>query len=197
MKALDLLKIVFEIILFLMLLAAINIFLSGCSVLQPTEQITTNTGIITNTDVIYKTIKSTNWVLSFLLLGFVLGLIGSFGLGFKRIGLVTSGACIAGIFLSAAISNTWFYIGAGLVVFASVLIVIAGILMKNRAILDLIVGIEYVRDDLGNKGIAKEILKEHQRPQTQRIVQEVKTNLKLKKESRLYQRRYKGELDES
>lgn len=178
MKALDLLKIVFEVILFFMLLAAINTLISGCHVLQPVEKVTTNT------EILYRTIKSTNWMLSFLMIGFVLGLIGSFGLGFKKLGLVTSGACVAGIFLSAAISNAWFYIGAGLVVFASILIVIVGLLLKNNAIKEIILGVEDIKEHYkGTPDYArvKNYLQVQQAKETQQLVQEVKTKIKLKR----------------
>ena len=114
-------------------------------------------------------------MVSFLLLGFVLGLVGAFGLGFKKLGLVVSGSCIAGIFLTAAVSNTWFYIGAGLVVFASIVIVIAGLLLRNKAITELVSGIQEIKEEGDN-----EKLKETQSKNTQRLVQNVKSKLKLK-----------------
>lgn len=179
MKALDLLKIVFEIILFFLLLATINTLISGCHVLQPVEHVTTNT------EVLYETIKSTNWIASFLLIGFVLGLIGAFGLGFRKIGLATSMACVAGIFLSAALSNLWFYVGAGLVVFASILIVVIGLFLKHRAITEIVTGVQSIRNNVLNSktdNLAKQMLRSKQSKETQQMVQEIKTRMKLKGE---------------
>lgn len=174
-------KIVLEII-FVMMLFGVIALLCGCSILQPGQNVVTEP-ITNTTNVIYETIKSTNWVISFLMLGFVLGLIAAFGLGFKQLGLVTSGACVAGIFLSAAISNTWFYIGAGLVVFASILIVVAGLLLKHKAITELVTGVQSVRKNFLDSQMqepVKKLLQKEQSKQTQKIVQETKAKIKLK-----------------
>ena len=173
-KGLDTMKLFLEIVFILMLIGVFNA-LSGCASLPQPSVLDSASS---NTQIIMKTIRSTNWISSLLMIGFVMGLIAAFGLDFKQLGLVTSGACIAGLFLSAAMSNLWFYIGAGLVVFASILIVIAGLVWKHKAIVEIVTGVEELKQGGDPKEDSK-LLSASQSKHTQLMVQEVKAKLKV------------------
>ena len=168
-----------EIVFILMLMAIANTLLSGCAAL-PNSQTSFMDGASTNTQIIYQTIRSINWVASLLLVGVVLGLIAAFGLGFKQLGLVTSGACVAGLFLSAAMSNTFFYVAAGLVVLASIIFVIAGLIWKHRAMVELVKGGNELLRAIPAPKTVKKTLQEQQSKHTQSMVQQIKGKLKVK-----------------
>lgn len=161
---------------------AITLILTGCAVTQPYNP---TAPISNNTTVIWKVIQSTDWLASLFMVGFVLGIIGV-GLGFGKLGLVSSFACVAGLFLKASMSNVWFYTAAGLIVVASALIVLAGIVTKNKALRELVQGIQQGKTaiseihGLEEKELINTQLKDSQSKTTRQVVESIKAYLKIK-----------------
>jgi len=172
-------KIIVEILLFIMLLIAISTFL-GCHMPTVDHSFVASTGGTTSFDTVTQTIRQMDFLRSLLMLGFVLGLIGAFGMGFPKLGLSASGACFAGLFLASAMANVWFYVGAGLIVLASVVIVVAGIALKNRAIRELVIGIQKVKENSTKGTKINQQLRDAQTKTTVAVVNEVKAKLKTR-----------------
>jgi hypothetical protein len=156
------------IVLFLMTLG-------GCKILQPVDNPppSSDTGKI-----IWNTVSSMDWLGSLFLLGFVCSIIGA-GLGFKKLGITCAASCVAGLFLKSALSTLWFYQAAALIVLASFLIVIAGIIYKNRAIVELIIGAQNLKKEAVTIPVS-EVMQAAQSKTTQQLVDQVKSDLKLK-----------------
>lgn len=169
------------------MLIQILIVLSGCAALQKTVNPVPSTP---SQQIINNVIHSTDWLGSLFLLGFVCSVIGA-GLGFKKLGIVCALSCISGLFLKSALSTLWFYQAAALIVLASILIVIAGIIYKNRAIVELILGIQKVKESNHpyvtnngeselNKVEVNNTLQSVQTKLTRKLVSQIKNDLKLK-----------------
>lgn len=120
-------------------------------------------------------------------ISFVLGVIGT-GLGFGKIGLSIIGGSLAGIFLRTTIltyiSNVYFSIAVALIVLSGVLLIVAGVLMKNKAIKEMILSIQHIKDwaevEGSDRKEANDIMNSLQSKETKQTVQKVKSDLKVK-----------------
>ena len=151
------------------------IMLVGCSVL-PTGPSPPSDPLSASQSIIYSTIRSTDWLMSVLLMGCVLGLFAGFN-GLK-VGWAGLAACVGGMVLKADMSSTYVYWACGLMVLGTVLAAIASVLLKNRAVRELIVGVQKVKQDPSN-GVSGTMRNEQTRP-TVDLVNSVKAKLKTK-----------------
>lgn len=150
------------------------------------------------------TIPSWNVLPSLLVVGFVLSVV-AVGLGFGKLGGITAIACVSGLLLQHAVSVPWLAQATALILLAGTLLVIAGILMKNGAIKDMIMGVQKLKEETlmgpeGKKQVddlalpslgpvacpswtrqqVNEALQSKQSKETQRQVQGIKSKLKKK-----------------
>ncbi len=137
---------------------------------QPTEINTTH-------QIIMKTISSTDWLLSMLLLGSVAGIFA--GLNGIKSGWMAVLSCIGGIVLKASLTSTWVYWCCGLLFIGSMLVAIASILWKNKAVKELIISAQYLKQAVPDKERVKDIFNLTQTKDTKALVTSVKNSLKL------------------
>lgn len=140
--------------------------LTGCRVFTPVQASTPET--------VSSIVQTVSVVPSLLLVGFVLSVVAA-GLGFSKVGMVSAFACLLGLLLKEAMSVSWMAPVSALLVLSSLLFIIAGILKKNTAIKELILGAQKLKNSVKD---GNEILKENQCTDTQKIVQDVKAKLK-------------------
>jgi len=157
-------------------IVAILILLAGCQVLKP-ELSGSGGGTIPST---LPRVPSWSFMPSLLLVGLVMGIVGA-GLGFVKLGGISAAACMAGLVVWNSMNLPWFQVSVGLILLASVIIVIVGIVRKNKAIRELIIGAQFLKKSAADyfEGGTK-ALQAQQSKETQKIVQEVKGKLKLK-----------------
>ncbi len=161
-------------IFFLIVLFIFFYLTSGCAVTQepkPTENISTSQQIIFNT------IKSTDWILSILLIGTVIGIFA--GLNGMKTGWAGVMACIGGMVLKAAFTSTYVYWFCGLIFLGTVLAALASIIWKNKAVKELIISNQYMKQHV-DPATAKEVFSVTQSKDTSSLVNTVKAKLKTK-----------------
>lgn len=145
------------------------------------------------TQIIWNTIQSTDWLMSLLLIGCVLGLFA--GLNGLKAGWLGVISCIGGLALKAALTNTYVYWLCGFLFVGSVLVALASILYKNTALREIIKGVQNAKTMLDNvnpmsgnnfggklHNAVNDNLGSVQSKPTQKLVQYVKADLKIKGE---------------
>jgi hypothetical protein len=163
-----------DFVMVIFVITVILIFSAGCATLQPH-------GSSTNIPIpIITTIHSTDWLASAFMVVVALGVAITI-MGLKS-GIAVAGGGLAGSFLKAALSVTEVYWVLGALFIATIVLLIAATLRKNKAIVELVRNIQCLR--LWRKSSErKEIncyLTNHQNKDTRRIVQRVKMVDKLK-----------------
>jgi hypothetical protein len=111
---------------------------------------------------------------TFLLIGFVLSVVG-IGLGFGKLGGVTAIACVSGLLLQSALSVPWLSALAAIFLLCAMGIVVAGILLKNKALKEIIKGVQEYRskkEDNLDKALASK-----QSSYTEQVVKKIKATL--------------------
>jgi hypothetical protein len=162
------------------------LFIVGCASV-PTNG---NDNTVSNNDDIGGSLPSIvvrDYLFTGLTIGTVLGIIG-IGLGFGKLGIAVVGGSVAGILLRTTIltylSNTYFAIAVALIVLGSVILLIAGILIKNKAIKEMIISIQNIKRWTEEYGVDKhelhDLMNNIQSKKTKKEVQKIKTDLKLK-----------------
>ena len=131
------------------------------------------------TQIIQETISSTNWVMTIFILGAAASLFA--GLNGLKVGWLALVSCIGGAFLKMALSVTWSYYFAGMVLIGAVVLAFVSIVFKNTVVKDLIVGGQLVKELYlkNKKQDVNNVLKVVQKT-TQKYVKKVKTNLEKK-----------------
>jgi len=132
----------------------------------------------------WKVVAKSNWVVTICLLGFGGGLFTFFN-GKPKLGLAIVFSCAGTLFFGLAVHRfpTWMAI-VGLL--GSVVGAAASILMKHRAIIEIIKGGQAFKKNLDSatKAIVKtdftDKQKQEQSPTTQKLVRKIKSDLKLK-----------------
>lgn len=134
---------------------------------------------------IQKTIATTDWLVSGFL---VAAVIGSFaGLNGIKAGWVGTVSAVFGLALKGAFSVTWVYTSMGLIFVGVVLAALASVLLKNKALAEIITGVQRIRVGAGptdtlrmTKDDITTVLTKTQSKPTQKLVQYSKLHLKLK-----------------
>lgn len=133
----------------------------------------------------WKVVAKSNWVVTICLLGFGGGVF-AYANGMTKLGLSVILSCVATLFFGLAIHRfpTWMAV-FGLV--GAIAAAAASLIMKNRAIVEIIKGGQAFKKDikslestayLGDNFIAKQ--KQEQSPTTQKLIKKIKGDLKLK-----------------
>jgi hypothetical protein len=89
-------------------------------------------------------------------------------------------SCIGGIVLKASLTSTWVYWCCGFLFIGSVVIAIASILFKNKAVKELIMSAQYLKQAVPDSERVMDIFNLTQTKDTKALVNAVKSNLKLK-----------------
>jgi hypothetical protein len=130
-------------------------------------------------------ITATDFLSTGLILSTVLGVIG-IGMGLGKLGLSIAGGSIAGLLLRTTLltymSSAWFSVIVAMIVLAGLLLVLAGVLIKNKAIQEMIIGIQSLRRDSVFEEEITSNIKASQSSATQNLIQKEKAKLKIKGE---------------
>jgi hypothetical protein len=126
------------------------------------------------------TIRSTDWLMSGFLLAIVLGVFA--GLNGIKAGWLGAVASFVGLLVKAALSQTWVYWWLGCILVGGALATIASVLLKNKALRELITSVQCLRqtewDGKTHKAEMTEVLQDLQSKPTQRLVLREKVKLK-------------------
>lgn len=166
------------VLIILWLLCSIGIVLSGCSLL-PTSGSSIVTGAIPSaTQQLWKAAKGSNWLVTMSILGIAAGAFAFFN--GSKIGIPCIGASCISLFMALAVArfSTWMAVFGLIGSLASVGI---SVLVKNRAVKEIVTGVQTMKDcQPTTKGVANTILADIQSKSTRKLVQNVKSKLKLK-----------------
>ncbi len=117
--------------------------------------------------------------MSILLIALVIGVFT--GLNGVKAGWMGAVAAGVGLLVKSALTLTWVYWMAGFTLIGVMIAAIASVVLKNKAITELITGIQKVKDDsVTVRGTVNAYLQNEQSKDTQKIVQYKKAALKLK-----------------
>lgn len=171
-------KIVIMLIIWVIIVGLMAFFASGCNSgwLGQRDTITT---LPTPSGQLWHTVKKSNWLVTLAIPIIALGAVAMFN-GAAKLGMsaIIFGAVNLFMALATARFALWMsvfgLIGSGLAVAASILV-------KNKALKEIICGMQKVKKS-GEFDYPNDILTKEQSKPTQRIVQNIKTNLKLKGE---------------
>ena len=132
------------------------------------------------TAMVFNSMKSTNWVLSIFLLALVVCLMAGFN-GMKT-GWGGAAACFCGILLKGMLTQVWLYWSLGLMLVGGVGLYAASVLLKNRALTEIITGVQRIKGSLTAVTIqgSSKVLAKEQSKATQHLVGKIKTDLKVK-----------------
>ena len=129
---------------------------------------------------LWHTVKKSNWLVTLAIPIIALGAVAMFN-GAAKLGMSAMIFGAVNLFMALATARfaLWMsifgLIGSGLAVAAS-------ILSKNRALIEIVKGVQGYRKTVNTTVIDHSLSEAQKSPATQRIVQEIKTNLKLKGE---------------
>lgn len=156
----------------------VELLLSGCSIFRskPTIEIKP----ITPSEQMWETIKKANWTTNLAIPIIALGVVAVFN-GVVKLGFscVIYG-CIS-LFMSLAASRYGLIMATcGLI--GSIAACGVSILLKNKALIELIKGAQKLKSNVNNGVDGSKILSDEQNKRTQKLVQDIKSVLKLKKE---------------
>lgn len=179
-------KLIIGIILITTIMFAI-IGLSGCYFMRASNNDNEIPDEIPDnpTSLLYKTVYKTNWLVTASIIGAAFAA-AAFLNGSKMAAPIGIG-CLVALALSLAVIRyaTWL---AGFTTVAAVLILIATILTKDKALKQIVTGVQWAKETIAgesNRGekeakeVINQVLAEHQDSTTQRLVAQVKDNLKL------------------
>ena len=167
-------------VIFWILVIVITILGNGCTTIPLTPP---QPPMTSGTTILWKTIMSTDWLMSMYLIAITCGIFA--GLNGIKAGWMGAFACFVGILLKAALSNTWVYVAAGLGLVGCVLLLVVSILLRKKALVEIIKGVQTIKTEMNNsakptnsKQISDAMVKEQSKP-TQRLVQQIKGKLKV------------------
>ncbi len=152
----------------------VMVLVVGCATVQPRPQ--SPEVITTTTQVLRQTIQSTDWLLSLLLVGCVLGVFA--GLNGVKSGWFAVVACIWGIWLKAAISSEWVFWACGVLFVGSLVLAGVSVVLRHRVILDLILSCQQLKNEVQDDQRVSDIFKMAQSPDTKKVVNQTKAKLK-------------------
>lgn len=170
------------VIIFFILAA---IFLNSCALLQPGKPKPVEPPLPIDTIVkpavqLWYAAKTSNWLVTMSILGIAGGVFAT--LNGQKWGLAVVVSCSVSLFMSLAVARfAWWMAICGL--FGSVGLCIASILARKKALVEIIKGVQRYKDkaDERSKAYIKDDLLD-QSKSTQKIVQNIKSDLKVKGE---------------
>jgi len=170
----------FWVIILLCIVGLITL-IAGCSIFQHAPKQQETIVPASPAQQMWKVVAKSNWVVTICLLGFGGGLFTFFN-GKPKLGLAIVFSCVGTLFFGLAIHRfpTWMAM-IGLI--GSVAGVAASILMRRQALIEIIKGGQVFKKEFEHD--AKEFnekQKQEQSPTTQKLVKQIKSDLKLKGE---------------
>ena len=173
---LDYIDLIISILIFILISLCLIAGLSSCSLL-PTGGGSTISTVPTAAQQLFKAAKNSNWLVTISILGIAAGAFAF--LNGSKIGLPCIGASCISLFMALAVArfSTWMAVFGLIGSLASVGI---SVLVKNKAVKEIVMGTQIVKDSQEiNSSIVNDILVENQTKSTQKLVQSVKSKLKL------------------
>jgi len=171
------------IIICILILLCILFMITGCNSL-PFLQSKPIPKIPTPSDQLWKAVKDSNWLITFSILGIAAGFFAFFN--GSKMGLPAIGASCVSLFMALAVARfaTWMAV-CGLI--ASIASVAISIIIKNKALKDFVCNIQHLKDGCKKNGnsISVEAINaelKDQEKSTKKVVQQIKSGLKLKGE---------------
>ena len=171
--------VVISILIFMLIGLCLAVGLSGCSLL-PTSGGTITT-VPTAAQQLFKAAKNSNWLVTISILGIAAGAFAF--LNGSKIGLPCIGASCISLFMALAVArfSTWMAVFGLIGSLASVGI---SVLVKNKAVKEIVAGSQIFKEgtehfDLDLSNIFNDCQKNAQTKSTQKLVQSVKSKLKL------------------
>lgn len=158
------------------ILSLLCVGLFSCSLL-PTSGGSTITTVPTAAQQLFKAAKNSNWLVTVSILGIAAGAFAF--LNGSKIGISCIGASCISLFMALAVArfSTWMAVFGLIGSLASVCI---SVLVKNRAVKEIVMGVEELKPaEGGNYSGTNKILANIQTKSTQKLVQNVKNKLKL------------------
>lgn len=153
--------------------------ITGCVTLQQREPVP----VIPPTPAtqLWQAAKGSNWLVTLSILGIAAGTFATLnGQKWGISGIIT---CSVSLFMALAVARfAWWMAVFGLI--GSVLLCVASILLKKRALVEIICGAQEIKKyaPLDKYTKVNKILEDKQSKSTQKIVKKIKTNLKIKGE---------------
>jgi len=131
---------------------------------------------------LWTAISGTNWLVTISILGVAVGFFAF--LNGSKMGLPFIGACGVALFMSLAVIRfaTWI---AVLGLLGSVAAIVLSIVVKKKALREIIIGVENVKRfkfNSNEKASVNRLMGEPQSKITEKVVQDIKSTLKAKKE---------------
>ena len=163
-------------LIFMLICWGVLAILSGCSVFRPGSS--TITTVPTAAQQLFKAAKNSNWLVTISILGVAAGAFAF--LNGSKIGLPCIGASCISLFMALAVArfSTWMAVFGLIGSLASVGI---SVLVKNKAMKELVTGVQALKPiEGGDYSATNKILADIQSKSTQKLVQNVKSKLKLK-----------------
>jgi len=182
-KGLETYKILLMLVVWIGLVTLMAVWATGCSALQSSNSIDTIT-IPTAGEQLWKAAKSSNWLVTLSIIGIAGSVFAT--LNGSKTGIAGIVACSVSLFMALAVARfAWWMALFGLA--GSTALVAASIIARKKALVEIIKGIEHIKiagsdTNLVREGTVNNQLSNNQSAPTQKIVQEIKTDLKLKGE---------------
>ena len=174
--------LIISILIFILIGLCFITGLSGCSLLPTGGGGSTITTVPTAAQQLFKAAKNSNWLVTLSILGIAAGAFAF--LNGSKIGLPCIGASCISLFMALAVArfSMWMAVFGLIGSLASVCI---SVLVKNRAVKEIVMGVQESKGDFGHqwsnrKDAINESQKNAQSKSTQKLVSKIKSQLKLK-----------------
>lgn len=162
------------------------LLVAGCACLGwPNTSPTTPTPTPTPLEQLWNAAKQSNWLVSLSILGIAAGVFAL--MNGSKIGIPAAIASCVSLFMTLAVARFALWMAVcGLM--GSVAICAASILLKNKAIKEIIIGVQLAKGEVGKQWSDRvQAINESQKvaqksKSTQKLVQQIKGNLKVKGE---------------
>lgn len=158
-----------------LLIVVFLVFISGCALFQHHPSISVSPKPINQ---MWESVKKSDWLITVSIVGIAIGVFAF--INGSKIGLPAIASCCVSLFMTLAVVRyaTWMAI-CGLI--GSVLACGVSILLRKKALVEIIKGAQHLKKEVSDI-IGSETLKTYQSKPTQKLVQQIKTNLKLRGE---------------
>ena len=174
--------------IYFLLICIVLILINGCALFRPVSNFITGKPepVITNptpTKQLWHTVKKSNWITTLAIPIIAFGAVAAFN-GMVKLGMSAAIFGCVNLFMALATARFAMWMAVfGLI--GSAVTVAASILVKNKALVEIIKGVQSYKQvymqDTTTENINNELGGNQSKP-TQKLVQNIKTNLKLRGE---------------
>jgi len=169
-------------ILKIMLISVMMLFATSCAILEGRGDASdeSNTAPPTPQEQLYRVVKKSNWLVTASIIGIAIGVFTVMN-GMLKLGLASIASASTSLFMTLAVArySAWMAV-LGLV--GSILAAVSSILIRRRALIEIVRGVQEIKNEFMGEDSedANKTLAGHQSKSTQKIVQDIKSTLKLK-----------------